>query len=199
MGTGGLDDSAGSGATPHGLSAAGQGRPRGGVSVPVGGINDRVPRPASPAPDPAADADVREVLGLLWRANHALEMLSKRMIRTIGVTGPQRMVLRIVAANTGISAGAIAEAGRIHPSTLTGILERLVARGFLSRARDRDDARRAQLAVTPRGQQAADARTGTVEAAMIRSLAALSPDDRAAVRRWLEAFASALEAEREGR
>ncbi len=149
------------------------------------------------SPTPPGDAEVREVLGLLWRANHELEMLSKRMIRTLGVTGPQRMVLRIVMANAGISAGAIAEAGRIHPSTLTGILERLVRRGFLARTRDRDDARRAVLSITASGRTAANARSGTVEAAMVRALDELSPADREVVRRWLAGFSSALESERE--
>ncbi len=146
----------------------------------------------APAPDAA------RFLGLLWGANHQLEKLSKRMIRMLGVTGPQRMVLKIVAYKPGISASAIAEAARVHPSTLTGILKRLGEHGLVARSRDAGDARRSHLIVTTDGQAVADCGSGTVEAAMLASLSGLSGDERELVARWLAAFAVALAAERTG-
>lgn len=154
---------------------------------------------AAPVADPAGEeppAEAGEVLSLLWRANHELELLSKRMIRTLGVTGPQRMVLRIVGRRPGISATGICDTARIHPSTLTGILERLARGGFLARSRDTEDGRRARLQLTPKGSAVADTSEGTVESAMVTSLAALTPEERRAVQRWLSAFADALGAER---
>lgn len=132
------------------------------------------------------------MLGLLWRSNHQLEMLSKRMIRALGVTGPQRMVLRIIARKPGVSAGGICETAQIHPSTLTGILERLARGGFIVRSRDGEDGRRARSEVTPLGLRVADSRRGTVESAIVQSLADFTPDERDVVRRWLSAFGDAL-------
>lgn len=132
------------------------------------------------------------MLGLLWRANHEIETLSKRMIRALGVTGPQRMVLRIIAGKPGISAGGISDTARIDASTLTGMLERLARGSFLVRSRDHEDGRRARFLVTPAGQRVADARKGTVESALVASLSALSAEERAAVRRWLTAFGDSL-------
>lgn len=140
--------------------------------------------------DYAVEAGV--MLSLLWRANHEVETLSKRMIHALGVTGPQRMVLRIIAARPGLSARGISDTARIDASTLTGILERLARGNFLIRSRDHDDGRKARFVITPEGQRVADARRGTVEAALVASLATLSPDERAVVRRWLGAFADAL-------
>lgn len=154
----------------------------------------------SPLPDPAPDPDpspeATAMLGQLWRANHELELLSKRMIKTLGVTGPQRMVLRIVSRKPGISATRICEVARIHPSTLTGILERLVRGGLLERARDDEDGRRARFHVAATGRRIVEQRRGTVESAMVSSLGELSAEERAGVRRWLDAFADALERER---
>lgn len=145
-------------------------------------------------PSPVIEAGV--MLGRLWRANHELELLSKRMMKRLGVTGPQRMVLRIIAQKPGISASGVCETARIHPSTLTGVLERLVRGGFVDRSRDRDDGRRARLGLTPAGTRVAEARRGTVESAIVSSLSALSPEERAVVHRWLSAFGDALEGER---
>lgn len=147
-------------------------------------------------PDLAHVAEAGDTLGQLWRANHELELLSKRMIKTLGVTGPQRMVLRIIARRPGISASGICEAARIHASTLTGILERLVHGGFIERTRDSDDGRRARFDLTPAGARIAEARRGTVESAVITSLSSLTPEERVVVRRWLSAFGDALARER---
>lgn len=147
-----------------------------------------------PASEPAVEAST--MLSLLWRANHEMQLLSKRMIKHLGVTGPQRMVLRIIVHRPGISAGAISETARIHASTLTGILERLARGGLVQRSRDSHDGRRARFDLTPAGARVAETRRGTVESAIITSLATLSPDERTVVRRWLVAFGDALGSER---
>jgi DNA-binding MarR family transcriptional regulator len=63
---------------------------------------------------------------LLWAVVHELEITSKRMTGEIGVTGPQRLVLRVVGLFPGLSAGELATILHLHPSTLTGVLQRLV-------------------------------------------------------------------------
>lgn len=111
---------------------------------------------------------------LLWAVDHGLQSTSKRMEVRLGVTGPQRLVVRIVGRQPGISAGALAEIMHVHPSTLTGILKRLEARGMLVRRPDPHDARRALFALTPAGKEIDASRTGTVEAAVRRALGRLS-------------------------
>lgn len=137
-----------------------------------------------------------ELLSSLWRVNHALEMLSKRMLRVHGVTGPQRMVINIIAQRPGIGANGVSTAARIHPSTLSGILDRLERSALIVRTRDAVDGRRARFEVTPGGQRLHEVRSGTVQAAVMRSLHALEPDERAVVRRWLKGFGDELEKER---
>ena len=85
---------------------------------------------------------------------HGLEKISKRMIGAIGVTGPQRLVLRVVGLFPGLSAGDLATILHIHPSTLTGVLQRLVAQGLLQRVDDPRDRRRAILRLTASGTRA---------------------------------------------
>ena len=119
------------------------------------------------------DAPLGEVLDfmrLLWALDHALQSASKRMEAAYGITGPQRLVVRIVGRFPGIAAGRIAEILHVHPSTLTGILKRLEARGVLERRADPRDARRALLGLTNQGRKLDTLRTGVVEQAERRAL-----------------------------
>ncbi len=106
----------------------------------------------------------------MWRVVHALEVRSKWMGRNLGVTGPQRLVVRVVGRYPDIGASEIAANLEMHPSTLTGILSRLEQAGYLQRAADPDDLRRARFRLTPRGHEIDRERTGTVEAAITRAL-----------------------------
>lgn len=105
---------------------------------------------------------------LIWALDHALQTTSKRMKSSMGVTGPQRLVIRIVARFPGITAGQIAELLHVHPSTLTGILKRLQAKGLLRRRSDSRDRRRAVLGITEKGRRIESASSGTVEESVAR-------------------------------
>jgi DNA-binding MarR family transcriptional regulator len=105
---------------------------------------------------------------LIWAVDHGLQKTSKRMKSVIGVTGPQRLVVRIVGRFPGIPAGQIAELLHVHPSTLTGILKRLERQGLIRRRPDAKDRRRAFLGITAKGRRIDAAGPGTVEAAVER-------------------------------
>jgi DNA-binding MarR family transcriptional regulator len=112
----------------------------------------------------------------------------------LGVTGPQRLVLRIVGLSPGLSAGDLAATLHVHPSTLTGVLQRLVDQRLLVRSDDPDDRRRAVLRLTPRGRRVSALHTGTVEAAVADTLKRVTPRDRAATQRVLQHLAASLHA-----
>jgi DNA-binding MarR family transcriptional regulator len=116
---------------------------------------------------------------VLWQVAHSLDVRSKWMARHLGVTGPQRLVLRIVGRTPDIGARAIATSLEMHPSTLTGILSRLEDRGYLLRIPDPQDRRRVRFRLTARGARIDEQRTGTVEAAVGRALARSGHDELA--------------------
>lgn len=114
---------------------------------------------------------VLEFMRLIWALDHGLQSRSKRMHASLGLTGPQRVALRVLGRRPGITAGALAEILRVHPSTLTGVLHRLEDRGLVKRTRDPHDGRRVRLALTPRGRALDVPSGGTVEAVVQRVLA----------------------------
>lgn len=111
----------------------------------------------------------------LWALVHALDVRSKRMSRLLGVTGPQRLVVRVLGRNPGSTAGEIAAILEIHASTLSGILARLEARKMITRKVDTSDRRRARFQLTAAGKKADRERRGTVEESVKRALAQVSP------------------------
>ncbi len=136
---------------------------------------------------------VLDFMRLLWAVDHSLQSASKRMEASYGVTGPQRLVVRIVGRFPGIAAGRVAGILHVHPSTLTGILKRLEARGILQRKSDPRDARRALFGLTPKGRKLDTLRTGGVEQAVRRVLAA-DPQKVSASQEILAALSTELDA-----
>jgi DNA-binding MarR family transcriptional regulator len=143
--------------------------------------------------DSAPLPDVLQFLQLLWALAHGLEKVSKRMTGDVGVTGPQRLALRVVGLRPGLSAGDLATVLRVHPSTLTGVLQRLVSQRLLKRVTDPADRRRAVLRLTPHGARVNAATHGTVESLVAAALEGISLRDRAATRRVLQRLAQSLD------
>ena len=142
---------------------------------------------------PAADLDpVLDFMRLLWSVEHGLQSTSKRMEATLGITGPQRLVLRIVTAHPGLSAGELARIVHLHPRTITGILQRLTKKGLLRRERDRQDSRRIRLHSQATATEFVAASPGTVESALTRALARIPMHRVRHAREVLAGIAEAL-------
>jgi DNA-binding MarR family transcriptional regulator len=111
----------------------------------------------------------------------------------LGVTGPQRFVLKIVHLQPGITPGDVAKTLHVHPSTLTGVLQRLEKRKLLHRKADAADARRVHLQLTDAGAKVATHTSGTVEAAVSATLAKLPKAQVEKARSLLEGLTTNLE------
>jgi DNA-binding MarR family transcriptional regulator len=115
----------------------------------------------------------------------------------LGITGPQRLVLRIIGHHGRISAGELAEVLHIHPSSLTGMLRRLEQNEMIRRESDPFDRRRALLELSRKGIRLNDQREGTIEALVEEALRRLSRERIATAKSVLTAIADALAAERD--
>jgi DNA-binding MarR family transcriptional regulator len=155
-------------------------------------MSDLPPLSTDPEAVPGELGTAFEFLRALWAVDHQLQSASKRMEGASGVTGPQRMVIRLVGRYPGIAAGQVSALLHLHPSTLTGVLQRLEKAGHLARRPDPEDGRRARLVLTPRGKAIDALRSGTIEAAVRRSLARLSPRSVIVAREVLEALSDEL-------
>jgi MarR family transcriptional regulator, organic hydroperoxide resistance regulator len=152
------------------------------------------PRRRGHEPQPPVElSEALEFMRLLWAIDHDLQRRSKRMASRLGMTGPQRLVVRMVGRFPMISAGELAEILHLHPSTLTGILRRLEQKKLLLRRRDPSDGRRAVLELSPIGKRRDVETAGTIEAAMKSALGRLPDAQLQSARRALGALARELQ------
>jgi MarR family transcriptional regulator, organic hydroperoxide resistance regulator len=142
---------------------------------------------------PSQLPEVLEFMQVLWRLVHGLEQRSKQMAARTGITGPQRLVIRLVGLDPRISASALAARLHVHPSTVTGVLGRLERQGLLSRRPYARDRRRTELTLSARGRRVNRMRADTAEATIGGALRRLSARDRTSARRALAAIAARLE------
>lgn len=162
-------------------------------------------RPRSEAPSPDAPAPVDGVaeaalppgsplrlLRLLWQVHHGLQSASKRMERDLGVTGPQRLVVRMLGNSPGMTAGELASLLHLDPGTLSGIVGRLLRERLVRRAADPHDRRRFLLALTPQGRSLSSRREGTVEERVAGALEVLDEGNLAAAERTLQRVVAEL-------
>ncbi|MEO5762223.1 MAG: MarR family transcriptional regulator [Vicinamibacteria bacterium] len=133
-----------------------------------------------------------EFLSRLWTLDHALQKRSKKMLTTIGVTGPQRLALRLIGRFPGLTAGRLARLLHLHPSTVTGVMQRLAERGLIVRRNDGPDRRRLLLQITSKGAAVLADKTGTIEEAVHESLRALTSVETTAVFNTLDLLARRL-------
>jgi len=110
----------------------------------------------------------------------------------LGITGPQRLVLRIVGKFPDLMPSELAALLHLDRGTLTGILERLSAQQLLSRTANEKDGRSFLIRLTARGKLLDREVQGTVEACIQRALAALPRAKVEAAKFVLESVAKEL-------
>lgn len=137
-------------------------------------------------------SSVLDFLRLLWAIDHALQKHSRRMTRELGVTGVQRLAIRVLGRYPDLTPGQLAGLLHLHPSTVTGIVQRLQRGGFVLRRMDPSDRRRSRLALTARGRAIDARRGGTVEAELEAALQKIDPAALTTAERVLTAIGEQL-------
>jgi len=110
--------------------------------------------PPPPAAGMAADlenATSELVLISLRRIIRSIDLHSRSLVKRVGLTGPQLVILQEVKRSGEAPVGAIAKATSLSQATATGIIERLERRGLLSRRRSSTDRRRVMVSITADG------------------------------------------------
>jgi MarR family transcriptional regulator, organic hydroperoxide resistance regulator len=115
----------------------------------------------------------------MWALDHELQRVSKRMVSRMGLTAPQRLAVRFIGREHGLTPSALAELLHVHPGTITGIVQHLESEGLVTRVRSTEDTRRLHLSLTAAGRLLDRRRRGTVESAVRRTAAALTADQLA--------------------
>jgi len=87
----------------------------------------------------------------LIRCTQAFERFSAAHVKKMGLTESQFDVVATLGNTSGMTCKELGERTLITKGTLTGVLDRMEARGLVSRKADTGDARRTHIALTRKG------------------------------------------------
>lgn len=97
---------------------------------------------------------IAEVLVALRQVIRATDLHSRHLMKTTGLTAPQLLVLREIQGRGELSVSELARRISLSQGTVTSILDRLQARGLVTRERSQADKRRVLLRLTTAGDLA---------------------------------------------
>jgi DNA-binding MarR family transcriptional regulator len=98
------------------------------------------------------DALEDEIVVALRRIVRAIDLHSRRIEQSSGVTGPQLIVLREIERLGTSTVGALARAASLTQPTVSGIVERLERSGAITRTPGKEDRRTTVIRTTARGR-----------------------------------------------
>lgn len=88
------------------------------------------------------------------RIVRAIELHSQALVSSVGLTAPQLALLKTLAASGEGTPTSLARALKLSQPTVSGIVDRLTARGLVERSRVDRDRRKTTVRLTAEGQRA---------------------------------------------
>jgi DNA-binding MarR family transcriptional regulator len=140
----------------------------------------------------AADPSVRDSLDGIRRVVQALRASSRTAEQEVGLSGAQLFVLQKLAAEPSLSVNELAERTLTHQSSVSVVVQRLVAKGLVARRPSPEDARRAELTLTRKGQAVLKKAPGAAQDRLIAGLLRLTAAERRALARSLDRLLQAM-------
>ena len=128
----------------------------------------------------AADAPLllgNQICFAIYSTAHAFNRVYKPLLDRLGLTYPQYLVMLVLWERDGVPVKDIGKRLFLDSGTLTPLLKRLEAAGFVKRTRSTEDERQVLIALTPQGQalrEKAGALPEAILAASACSIAELS-------------------------
>jgi DNA-binding MarR family transcriptional regulator len=108
----------------------------------------------------------RRFIAAIRRMTHLFDRYSKLLEERVGITGSQLACLAALSRRGSRPAGELSDLIMLDPSTLTGILGRLQARGLVTRKLDRRDRRVRKIAITAGGRRLLESAPPTMQKAL---------------------------------
>jgi DNA-binding MarR family transcriptional regulator len=94
-----------------------------------------------------------QVLTTIRRLIRAIDLHSRQLVRSHGLTSPQALTLSTLIRDGDCTVGELAKQLSLSQATLTDILNRLVKRGLVQRSRSTIDKRRVQVTATRQAKE----------------------------------------------
>jgi len=128
----------------------------------------------------------------LYSASLTMTKLYKPVLDRLGLTYPQYLTMLVLWEANELSVSELGQRLYLDSGTLTPLLKRLEAAGWLKRERDAADERRVIVSLTPEGRKLRDKAAGVPE--LVASAAQCSLSDLSDLKKRLQRLRSNLSA-----
>jgi DNA-binding MarR family transcriptional regulator len=120
---------------------------------------------------------ISEVMQSLRRIVKTLQDYSKNVSSKYGVTGPQLWILNTLQHSENLSLGELSEKMYLHPSTISGVIDRLEKKGYVARDRNQKDRRVVKVALTGKGKQLVKKTPNPIQGKMVFGLKKMKKEE----------------------
>lgn len=141
------------------------------------------------------DFQVSETVQSLRRIFKAIQDYSQEVSASFGITGPQLWALKTISEYESLPLGELGRKMYLHPSTVTGVVDRLEAKGYVLRDRDREDRRVVNVRLTDKGKDLAKKAPNPVQGKMIYGLRNLESEELRVIYESMKKLAEIAEAQ----
>ena len=141
------------------------------------------------------DEAIPQIIDDLRRIFQAINEYSKSAERETGLTGPQLWALKILANTSPMRVSELARQMFLRPATVVGILDRLEAKGLVTRKRCKEDRRAIDLELSDLGREVVAKAPEVAQVMLLKGLAALPDQEFNEVRKGMQQMVRLLGAE----
>ena len=127
------------------------------------------------------DSYLERMVLVLRQISHISSIYSRYLHKHFNVTNSQLLCLRALSKEDGLSAGEIGRRVFIKPGTITGILDRLEAKGLVERTRVNKDRRIVNISITNAGRELVQAAPVPIQSTLAINLKKLPLDEVEAI------------------
>ena len=136
-----------------------------------------------------------EILRALRRISRAIDLHSRHLAGTFGLTGPQLVCLRAVGQHGEATPSELAKEISLSQATITGIVDRLSARQLVTRERTSKDRRRVTVKLTEAGSALIEQAPSPLQERFVSRLQALGASDQRRILESLEEIVTMMDSE----
>lgn len=136
-----------------------------------------------------------DILRSLRRISRAIDLHSRYLASTFGLTGPQLVVLRALGQQGLATPSELAKDVSLSQATITGIIDRLSARQLVTRERTSKDRRLVTVRLTDAGRALIEQAPSPLQERFVARLASLAESEQREIRDHLHRIVQMMDSE----
>ena len=118
-----------------------------------------------------------DIMDDIRRVFKAVNDQSKRAEHETGITGPQLWTIKVITESSPTNLKDLASRMFVHPATVVGIIDRLEAKGLVTRTRSKGDRRNVAIDLTDSGRRLVAGSPEVAQGLLLKGLKNLSASE----------------------